>query len=90
MLEYKCEWYGRELRIVKPFEPTSKRCSKCGSINQDLTLSDRNWTCGCGGHYDRDINAAINIRDNYILSAAASQSVEQAVVNQPYVSGACA
>jgi len=37
-----------------------------------------------------DINAAMNIRDSYILFAAARQSVEQAVVNQPYVGGTCA
>lgn len=94
MLEYKCEWYGRELRIVKPFEPTSKRCSKCGSINQDLTLSDRNWTCGCGAHHDRDINAAINIlaaghvataRGERVSRSGASVSKRSArrSVNQP-------
>lgn len=61
MLEYKCAWYGRDLRIVKRFEPTSKKCSACGTLNQELTLGIREWTCVCGVDHDRDTNAAINI-----------------------------
>ena len=43
------------------FFPSSKNCSQCGTKNIDLKLSDRKWTCSCGAHHDRDINAAINI-----------------------------
>ena len=63
MLEYKCDWYGKNLSIIGRFEPSSKTCSKCGTINKDLTLNDREWIClKCNEKHDRDINAAINIK----------------------------
>ena len=62
-LEYKCEWYGKTLLKIGQFEPSSKICNVCGSINHDLKLSDREWTCArCGTFHDRDTNAAINIK----------------------------
>ena len=61
-LEYKAKWYGSELKTIGQFEPSSKTCSTCGYIKQDLTLDDREWTCeNCKTKHDRDINAAINI-----------------------------
>ena len=64
MVEYKCDWYGKNLSVIGRFEPSSKTCSKCGTINKDLTLNDREWTCKkCGSIHDRDNNAAINIRN---------------------------
>ena len=63
-LEYKSEWYGKNLIKIGRFEPSSKLCSVCGTINQDLTLKDREWTCkSCGTIHDRDINASINIKN---------------------------
>lgn len=63
MLEYKAEEAGRQLIKVPRFEPTSKTCSACGAINQELTLSDRQWVCkSCGVLHDRDYNASKNIR----------------------------
>ena len=62
LLQYKCDWYGKELVKVNRFYPSSKTCSDCGWINQNLKLSDREWTCNsCGVIHDRDINASINI-----------------------------
>lgn len=43
MLEYKCEWYGKNLSIIGRFDPSSKTCSSCGSKNNNLKLSDREW-----------------------------------------------
>jgi putative transposase len=64
MLEYKAEWYGKNLLKIGRFEPSSKTCSVCGKINKELTLKDREWTCkGCGSILDRDINASINIKN---------------------------
>ena len=59
---YKCNWYSKTLITIDRFEPSSKFCRHCGSINENLTLSDRNWVCSCGVEHDRDINAAINIK----------------------------
>ena len=61
LLTYKCDWYGKELVKIGRFYPSSKTCSSCGWINQNLKLSDRKWTCKCGETHDRDINASINI-----------------------------
>ena len=50
--------------MIGRFDPSSKTCSNCGSINKELTLGDRNWRCNsCGTEHDRDINAALNIRN---------------------------
>lgn len=62
VLKYKCEWYGKNLIVINRFAPSSKRCFDCGEINQELTLADRQWTCECGSHHDRDLNAAKNIK----------------------------
>ena len=63
MLEYKAEWYGKNILRIGRFEPSSKTCSCCGNINKGLTLRDRSWTCSeCGVLHDRDINAACNIK----------------------------
>lgn len=63
-LEYKSDMYGKNVVFIGRFEPSSKTCHKCGYIKPDLKLSDREWICPkCGEVIDRDINAAINIRD---------------------------
>jgi len=60
-LEYKCEWYGKQLVTVNP-RKTSQICSNCGYDDGKHTLDIRQWTCpNCGKHHDRDINAAKNI-----------------------------
>ena len=61
LLNYKCDWYGKELVKINRFYPSSKTCNSCGWINQELKLSDRKWTCKCGETHDRDINASKNI-----------------------------
>jgi len=63
MLRYKSKLYGVTLIEVGMFEPTTKLCHRCGFKNNELALSDREWTCPeCKTHHDRDINAAINIK----------------------------
>ena len=63
-LEYKCQFYGRQLVVINRFYPSSKTCHECGFINSKLTLNDREWICPkCGKHIDRDYNAALNILD---------------------------
>lgn len=64
MLKYKAEWYGKNIIQIGRFEPSSKTCHICGNINKELTLKDREWTCKiCNTVHDRDINAAINIKN---------------------------
>lgn len=66
-LKYKCEWYGRELRQVDKWFPSSQLCSVCGWQNKDLELTDRTWTCwNCWTNHDRDENAATNIHNEGI------------------------
>ena len=61
-LKYKGTLYGREVIQVDRFYPSSKTCSSCGTIQQELPLNIREWTCDtCGSHHDRDINAAKNL-----------------------------
>ncbi len=64
ILKYKAEWYGREIVEIDTFYPSSKTCSCCGYKNKELSLKDREWTCSdCGAIHDRDLNAAMNIRN---------------------------
>ena len=64
MLLYKSTWEGKMIIKIGRFEPSSQICSHCGYRNHNLTLKDRTWTCPkCNSKLDRDINAAINIRD---------------------------
>jgi putative transposase len=63
-LEYKGRWYGKNIVRVDRFYASSKTCSTCGHIMDTLPLSIREWTCECGVTNDRDVNAAINIRNS--------------------------
>ncbi|MGW5430515.1 RNA-guided endonuclease InsQ/TnpB family protein [Streptomyces sp. NPDC004059] len=60
MLEYKAQWYGREVIAVDRWFPSSKLCSNCGTLQDKMPLSVRTWTCDCGVTHDRDVNAARN------------------------------
>lgn len=63
-LDLKCKQHGIELRIVSRWYPSSKTCSSCGCIKDDLKLSDRVYICpDCGFEIDRDLNAAINLKN---------------------------
>jgi len=62
-LTYKLEMKGKRLIKVDRFYPSSKRCSCCGQVKKELGLGERIYACSCGMRMDRDINAAINIRE---------------------------
>ena len=62
-VEYKSNLYGRQVVVVDRWAPTSKTCSNCGSYQDKMPLSVRDWICpDCGTLQNRDINAAKNIR----------------------------
>lgn len=77
-LEYKAKWYGRTFVQIDRFFPSSKRCSCCGHILPALDLSVREWKCPeCGTQHDRDINAAINIREAGIAILAGADMLRK-------------
>lgn len=62
-LRYKCAWAGKNLLVIDRFAPSSKTCSLCGHRLEQLPLSVRSWQClTCQATHDRDVNAAINIK----------------------------
>jgi putative transposase len=64
MLAYKLQEQGKQMVIIDKWYPSSKRCHKCGNDYKALTLGERSWTCECCNTlHDRDINAAINIKN---------------------------
>jgi len=62
-LEWKCFKENKHFVKIDKWFPSSKLCSGCGQIKQDLQLSDRQYICECGLNIDRDINASINIKN---------------------------
>lgn len=80
-LKYKGELYGCKIVLVDRFFPSSKMCSICGCLNNNLELSDRFWTCDCGAKHDRDMNAAMNIKDYTEKALTLARVKEQAVAS---------
>jgi len=89
-LEYKAQWYGRQLVKIDRFYPSSKTCSACKQVVDSLPLDIREWVCPeCGVLHDRDINAAMNILAEGLSVAACGGNVRpvrakarQAVANE--------
>lgn len=68
-LDYKVDFYGGELYLVDQWFPSSKLCSNCNQIKDNLTLSDRTYKCDhCNLVIDRDLNASINIKNYKLIS----------------------
>jgi putative transposase len=97
ILKYKCKWNGINLVKIGRFEPSSKRCSFCGSIKKELKLSEREWTCEiCNTSHDRDFNAAKNILwyglqqtifNNKVPAGSWEEPVEQSALMGCYEAG---
>ncbi len=82
MLEYKAKWYGRDLIKINKWYPSSKTCSNCGNVKETLLLSERTYKCEvCKTEIDRDLNAAINIKNTGIKIP--EESVEERDVSPP-------
>ena len=62
MLEYKADWYEKQVSKISRWFPSSQICSSCGFKSSKKALHIREWACEkCGAHHDRDLNASINI-----------------------------
>lgn len=88
-LTYKCAWYGRTLVVVDRWYPSSKTCSCCGHILDELRLDQREWRCPkCGTTHDRDITAAKNVLAEGLRQLAGGEHrdlrVDGAVVDAPW------
>ena len=67
-LSYKLAEHGKRLIMIDKWCPSTKKCNCCGVVNSDICLNDREWVCpACQTKHDRDINAAINIRNAGLL-----------------------
>ena len=72
LLKYKLDDMGKYFVTIDKWFPSSKLCNICGYKNDALDLSVREWNCpDCGTHHDRDVNAAVNIRNEAMRMIAA-------------------
>lgn len=75
VLRYKCEWYGSKLVVADRFFPSTKTCSGCGEVQEEVPLSKRMFVCGsCGLSIDRDLNAAINLKMYVAVSSTETEN----------------
>jgi len=66
----KCKDKGKNLLVIGKFEPSSKTCSNCGKIYQELKRNEKEWKCSfCDSFHDRDINAANNIKQFALIKS---------------------
>lgn len=71
--EYKAAWRGGQVVVVDRWYPSSKTCSCCGDRIEVLGLAQRQWDCAwCGATHDRDVNAAINLRNMAVSSTVSA------------------
>ncbi len=88
ILEYKALWNGKEIIKIDRFFPSSKQCSCCGWINQNLDLSIREWTCpSCKTKLDRDLNASKNILKEGIKISAGTVDYRRGDEIRPVLTG---
>jgi putative transposase len=87
VLRYKCDWQGINLVQIGRWQASSKTCSKCGSYKAGLTLADREYKCNhCSNVIDRDVNAAINIK-NFGLSKHSGADSSVVLGEMPEIAG---
>src|SRR5712691_6315763 len=86
-LEYKAKWYGSRLIVAPRNYPSTKMCSRCGAISDDISLGERTYHCAtCGLVVDRDLNAAINLANCYCRYYGTASSAGRACQMQEVTS----
>jgi len=84
MLEYKTLWYGSRLVVAPRFYPSTKTCSACGHVKDEIPLSERVFRCEvCGLVMDRDLNAARNLAS--LVAGSSPESVPREARRDPPV-----
>jgi putative transposase len=72
-LQYKASWRGGQVVVVDCWFPSTRLCSCCGHKHEALDLGTRQWTCpGCDASHDRDVNAAINLKNMAVSSTVSA------------------
>lgn len=75
-ITYKSRWCGGSVHLVSRWFPSSKMCSACGSVKEKITLSERTFICDvCGAVLDRDLNAAVNLRNEALKNTVSSTGI---------------
>ena len=82
-LEYKAKLYGVEIGLASRWYPSTKLCSNCGK-KHDMPLSKRRMVCECGLDIDRDLNAAINLRNLAVSSTDNENACGEGSADQPF------
>lgn len=86
-LQYKSEWNNKIFYQINRWYPSSQICNSCGYQNTNLKLSDRSWICNCGKEIDRDLNAALNIRDLGLSDLGITLEKSTVGTTESYASG---
>jgi len=77
-MEYKTTRYGSTLVFADRWYPSSKTCSSCGRVRDDLKLSERIFHCpSCGNSIDRDYNASLNLEMVAVSSTETLNACEE-------------
>ena len=87
ILEYVSIKHNKVITKIGKWYPSSKTCSKCGNINNELKLRDREWSCNsCNEMHDRDYNAARNILAEG-LQIVGTSTIKVDIINPELISG---
>ncbi|CAH0222768.1 hypothetical protein SRABI118_02267 [Massilia sp. Bi118] len=82
-LEYKAAQRGSWAVVADHWYPSSKTCSVCGYVAETLALAQRRWVCSnCGTPHDRDVNAAVNLKNVAVSSTVLACGEEGAGLAQ--------
>ena len=78
LLRYKLERQGKQLISIERYTPTTRTCSACGQLQDEVSHKEKTWVCPkCGTTHNREINAAQNIKAKGLNQYFASQELHK-------------